>query len=74
MLAPSSGAILPHGQLMKSARECNQHAAECDRLAATTDSEQAREAMKAAVRQWHKLAADAEKRGDRMSEPISGAR
>jgi hypothetical protein len=30
--------------------------------------------MKAAVRQWHKLAADAEKRGDRMSEPISGAR
>jgi hypothetical protein len=55
-------------------QSANQRAAECDRLAATTDSEQAREAMKAAVRQWHKLAADAEKRRDRMSESISGAR
>jgi hypothetical protein len=59
---------------MKSAFECNQRADECERLAATTSSEPAREAMKAAVRQWHKLAADAEKRGDCMSEPVSAAR
>lgn len=47
---------------MKSADECNQRAAECERLAETTKSDQARYVMKAAAEQWRKLAEEAVKR------------
>jgi hypothetical protein len=47
---------------MESALECNQRAAECERLAGTTISEPARHVMKAAAEQWRKLAEEAVKR------------
>jgi hypothetical protein len=55
---------------MKSAFECNQRAAECERLAENTTSDSARQVMKAAVGQWHKLADEAEKR-ERLAEAAS---
>jgi len=61
---------------MNSALECNQRAAECERLAASTNSEPARYVMKAAAEQWRKLAEEAEKRerlAASMSRPLEGA-
>jgi hypothetical protein len=44
------------GGIAMTASECLQRAAECDGLAATTDSDTARYVMKAAAAQWRKIA------------------